>query len=654
MSYSKNGQTFIKKWKGECTVRTDKVHTKTAYVGKSEVAKLRLYKSPDRVENRHCKKCQSDSESDHDDHDDRNNHENKCINRDYHKESEYIRCKLGELEGEKCCPHVPHKSESEKKYDDHNYNGSFHKGLEHNTTDGRLVDDCQYKKLVRSVRENDQKELNEVKLDPHALGKLTNPLASLATPLLGKPTCLLHIDDPPILSSDAGAAEMVEVYSLAVCRDVPFVNYDVDGTITTILDNTHMNSPDVLASLKYYAPANTPITPQTLFRGTTPSEQVGPYISQFLLLNVPMGDLSYPQLYNTPDSRTVAQGIPTRVEWGVSTAETIDLENTEFNLLPPPTLPANISPKYLFSGRGLAEAVHMDAAYQFYFQAANILMALGADVNPGFPTYSNQAPFPTGTGAPSILCAIGEVTGLAFKHAWYWKWQVFRKLRPEVFALWVSDVKNSLVPNAGNFDISNVVLNNGVLTDIVNVNNSWGSASSYTLPIAFREGSPLHPTYPSGHAVVAGACCTILKMFFDADKPWASLPGLQVGNINRVVLPNPLNGPVIEANVDGTSLQDYAGADESSVTIIGEINKLASNVATGRNWAGIHFRSDAEQGIALGEQVAIAYMEDVLSAMVDNYVDKPPCEPVYPAITFTKFDGLSYTVIPKVCKKHHH
>jgi len=32
----------------------------------------------------------------------------------------------------------------------------------------------------------------------------------------------------------------------------------------------------------------------------------------------------------------------------------------------------------------------------------------------------------------------------------------------------------------------------------------------HLLPMAFPEGSPIHPAYGAGHATVAGACVTIL------------------------------------------------------------------------------------------------------------------------------------------------
>lgn len=42
------------------------------------------------------------------------------------------------------------------------------------------------------------------------------------------------------------------------------------------------------------------------------------------------------------------------------------------------------------------------------------------------------------------------------------------------------------------------------------------SCTSYLLPMAYPEGSPMHPAYGAGHATVAGACVTILKAFFDS------------------------------------------------------------------------------------------------------------------------------------------
>jgi hypothetical protein len=100
------------------------------------------------------------------------------------------------------------------------------------------------------------------------------------------------------------------------------------------------------------------------------------------------------------------------------------------------------------------------------------------------------------------------------------------------------------------------------------------------LPQVFPEGSPLHPSYGSGHATVAGACVTILKAMFDGSTGYAN--------------------PVV-ASADGLSLVPYVGSDANSLTVEGELNKLASNVAHGRNIAGVHWRSDAYWSLRLGE-----------------------------------------------------
>jgi hypothetical protein len=39
------------------------------------------------------------------------------------------------------------------------------------------------------------------------------------------------------------------------------------------------------------------------------------------------------------------------------------------------------------------------------------------------------------------------------------------------------------------------------------------------------------------------------------------------------------------------------------------LNKLAVNFGFGRNWAGIHWRSDASASMAIGEEVAIGMLK---------------------------------------------
>src|SRR5258705_4787428 len=94
------------------------------------------------------------------------------------------------------------------------------------------------------------------------------------------------------------------------------------------------------------------------------------------------------------------------------------------------------------------------------------------------------------------------------------------------------------------------------------------------LPMAFPEGSPTHPAYGGGHATVAGACVTILKAWFD----------------ESFVIPDP-----VVPNHQGTALVAYTGPDARSLTVGGELNKVAANIAIRRNIAGIHCRTDSNQ-----------------------------------------------------------
>jgi membrane-associated phospholipid phosphatase len=133
---------------------------------------------------------------------------------------------------------------------------------------------------------------------------------------------------------------------------------------------------------------------------------------------------------------------------------------------------------------------------------------------------------------------------------------------------------------------------------------------SWLLPQAYPEGSPMHPSYPAGHAVIAGACATVLKAFFDESFP-----------IEEPVIPT----------VDGLRLTPLSGA---ALTVGGEINKLASNISVGRNIAGVHWRSDALEGLRLGEEVAIAVLR----------AEKPCFSESHRGFELTTFDGKLITV----------
>ena len=108
---------------------------------------------------------------------------------------------------------------------------------------------------------------------------------------------------------------------------------------------------------------------------------------------------------------------------------------------------------------------------------------------------------------------------------------------------------------------------------------------------------------------MAGACVTTLKAFFD-----------ETDTVRNPMIPSP----------DGTSLVPYDGP---APTIGGELNKVASNVAVGRNAAGIHWRTDAVNSLRLGEEVAIGILEEQKATYNDEV-----------SMTLTRFDGTQITI----------
>ena len=130
----------------------------------------------------------------------------------------------------------------------------------------------------------------------------------------------------------------------------------------------------------------------------------------------------------------------------------------------------------------------------------------------------------------------------------------------------------------------------------------WGT---YLLSQAFPEGSPAHPAYPTGHGTVAGACITVLKFFFDGD----------------ATVPNP-----VMPSADGLSTEPFSG---SKLSVNGELHKLAHNISFGHGiHAGIHWRSDTDYSMLLGEAVALKFLQDQAITYNENF-----------SISFTKLDG---------------
>lgn len=117
----------------------------------------------------------------------------------------------------------------------------------------------------------------------------------------------------------------------------------------------------------------------------------------------------------------------------------------------------------------------------------------------------------------------------------------------------------------------------------------------------------MHPSYGAGHGTVAGACVTILKAFFDTR--W-ELPFKDKTSCKPVAY-------LSDSANEGNSLKSVIL--DRPLTLEGELNKIASNISIGRNWAGVHYFSDYIESIRLGEKIAIGILEEQKLTYGENF-----------------------------------
>ena len=466
-------------------------------------------------------------------------------------------------------------NDDETRYDDRA--GSFSKGLPHDNLGN--VDSTAYGALVAACETGNADAFEQIPLAGSR--KLVSPQAAYAFDLEGADAGCVTIPPAPPLASARAAGELVELYWMAAARDVSFTEYAVAPIIAEACS-------DLSRLSDFRGPKQARfVTPSTIFRGNTAADLVGPYVSQFLWMDIPMGALRIPQLMDT-----ATPGI----DYLTNHADWLASQDGQ-----QPTQPTAIDPtkRYIRSLRDLAQWVHVDALYQAYHQAALILLSM-APFDPGLP-YTNsltQEGFAT-FGGPHLLTLVTEVATRALKAVWFQKWLVHRRVRPEAMGGLVHQTLAHVTRRPLH---SEVLQSAGPM-------NAFQSHGTYLLPQAFAEGCPLHPSYGSGHATVAGACVTILKAWFD----------------ESFVLP----APVI-ADRTGLFLEPYTGAE---LTVGNELNKLAANVASGRNAAGIHYRSDYWESVRLGERIALTVLEEQRATYNEKCV-----------FTLTLFDGSTITV----------
>ena len=479
------------------------------------------------------------------------------------------------------------------------YIANFSKGLHHNSRGE--VDPVSYESLLKAISSGSPNDFEAIVLG--STRRLVNPQAGLAYDLEGPDAGSQEIAPAPKMDSAEAAGEMVEDYWMALARDVSFSDYGAD----TIINNA---ATEMSGLSDFRGPKDSGnVTVNTLFRGITPGDLKGPFLSQFLVLgsNAPQygispedGYIQYGTLVVDQRQRTVQRGVDYMTDAGEWLAvqngsEPVPLQNVDAT-----------TRRFIRSLRDLAHYVHFDALYQAYLNAGLYLLSAGSSEDLGNPYKNSKTQYGFGTfGAAHILSLIPEVATRALKAVWFQKWFVHRRLRPEEFGGRIHFHKNGLAQ----YPIHSDVLDSDALAQI-KTNFSVAGSDNYFLPQAFPEGGPTHPAYGAGHATVAGACVTILKAWFDESQ----------------IIQKPF-----EPNADGTQLVPYTGAD--ILTVGGELNKLAANISLGRNAAGVHYRTDYTESIKLGESIAVGILEEQKLTYNENH-----------SFSFIRFDGTGITI----------
>lgn len=567
---------------------------------------------------------------------------------------------------------------------------SFTKGMPHNLDTGLLADPIHYKYFVRAIDSGNPRDFRDTPLgpqgaigeawgcdspaieywlshiaknngDPVAVRSWESQSAGLSFDLQGPDAQAVTMPPHPELGSDELTAEMAEVYAQALLRDVPFhamsagvvgthaIDENDFGTTSTFI-NTVKKHTDELAKLDWFSKTACELcldgseknrhrgipklNPGNAFRGITRGDDIGPYLSQFLLIgDAGLGNERGPECglisYGSINIDQRVRTATAKVDYMTTWEEWFDVQNgadlrgleTYVNVAEADKKKCgNTGRRFMTTPRDLATYVHYDALYEAYLNACLLMLSNNVPFDPGIPfqeddNRDHQQGF-AHFGGPHILSLVTEVATRALKAVRFQKYNVHRRCRPEVLAarLSASDHLSDMAPELGPMKTKLKKLLGHVKAHNTAQNKGKKhvdhlSKNHHLLPMAFAEGSPMHPAYGAGHATVAGACVTILKAFFDCKHIFSPVPN----DPNRAYV----------ANTDGSALVSVPIHDQNGntthLTIEGELNKLASNIAIGRDWAGVHYFTDYYESILMGEQIAIGILEEQKLTFGENF-----------------------------------
>lgn len=386
----------------------------------------------------------------------------------------------------------------------------------------------------------------------------------------------------PELGSDELAADMAELYAAVLSRGFPLARLKGDepkaeglaGMLAELSWFRPDGRPEAVAAQRRWASRAGRMDGRMLFRGTAPGCGDGPYLSQFMLRGA-----------GTPGD--VAQGL---ISVGANQIEQRIREKG--------------GGRFVGQLSDLALRARTSPLQQPFLNAALILLAEGATGDYGLESCPDSN-LSKGS-VPSVMTAITAMVGRATVAAS----AAEPRMPPDALAL-VAALSAS--------------------GEGARLGDAEAAAEQHVRKLvrAGREGrggTLLHrmkarklPQGGGGQpgitvATVVGACVTVMKglfELFDGPDSWEPLRLDRVGHgrMREVLVTDPRSG--------GLRLTDIAGTEPQPLTLEGELNKVAANIAYGRMADGAMLYSDLHDGLRLGETLALDFLTEQLAECPD-------------------------------------
>ena len=482
------------------------------------------------------------------------------------------------------------------------------KGLTHDAITGwPLKADVDLLLQARSTATSEA--VDAIPLSGGATRKIQNILCSHNFNIIGTdPSPTFDVITKPAIDSNESAFEMAEVYSKSLLRDVSF--WDIEQGVNATA-NTHITNLNAFPS-KSIAPVDGGlITAPLLHRDTLPGCLDGPYVSQFLVNGSyfnPIRNENNQAQFRTWNDTIGSQDI---TNW-------LSIQNGE----EPLSTQGLSTPLFIWNARylmaiGFTESPAQTMAWLTDYILNQSLLALqfqGSDNNDNYIS----------GGLPSLHSSIQGVITACMSTAAHHKWGVQMGLRPEALAQRYHFAE-TLNNNSALFDdvpgfqfIKDQV--NGVMAPFIGEVQTQSTTGTALLRLTRGSGSSMDPSKPSMWSVVAGACITIFKAYLECHDEFDQELAYPYSVIHSLT---------------GGLPTTYAVPPGTTITINGELNKLASNLGMCQSWLGESFRSCL--AYELGEKIGIRYLEDIQRSFHESYDG-------FEGFTLTKFDG-TYTVI---------